>query len=308
MAWLPGVGLAATPMYGPYCKAIHGCSLANEWFTGQPVWNQCGSSSDSGYDWFAQGLHHYRFLTDANETVVHVETDGVLGMGALYCNQSLPSGQFNIVAWEGDLKYDTQAPTVSISLPQNNTNTAAANVSVTGSVSDSGSGIQSVTVNGHAASVQGGAYSVTLPLTIGLNAVTAVATDNAGHQTTSAQVTVFRYEDQKSASGSSNSSTGSGKSQNAVSNNSTQPSSTASPSPSGSPSKAASAAAAAAAPIKTLVKGVSTPAGTGLATVLGVIILLLVLDKFRIIEIKLFRHLYQRRLARVDKSDTGREK
>jgi hypothetical protein len=282
--------------------------MVNGWFTGQPVWNQCGSSSDSGYDWFAQGLHHYRFLTDANETVVHVETDGVLGMGALYCNQSLQTGQFTIVAWEGDLKYDTQPPAISISSPQNNTNTAASSVNVTGSVSDSGSGVQSVTVNGHSASVQGGAYSVTLPLAIGLNAVTAVSTDNAGHQTTSSQLTIFRYEDQKSASGSSPSSGGSTKSQNG-SNSGAQPSSSPSPSPGSSPSgKVAAAAAAANAPIQTLVKGVSTPAGTGLVSVLGVIILLLVLDKFRIIEIKLFRHLYLKRVAQADKTSDSPEK
>jgi flagellar capping protein FliD len=51
-----------------------------------------------------------------------------------------------------------------------------------------------VTINGKNATVTGNTFSVKIPLAVGINSLSAIATDIAGHQTTSSAVTVFRYE------------------------------------------------------------------------------------------------------------------
>jgi Ca2+-binding RTX toxin-like protein len=62
-------------------------------------------------------------------------------------------------------------------------------VTVSGTASDN-VGVVSVTVNGVAATLVDGAWSVQLPLTAGVNVLSAVARDGAGNETTSAPVSV----------------------------------------------------------------------------------------------------------------------
>lgn len=195
------------PMNGPYCEAIHGCTEVNGWYTGQLVWDQCASQQEAGYDWFSQGDHYYTYSTDNNQTVLRFSLDGVDQYGAEYCNPSSPSGQVTNVVWQGEIKYDTVPPTISTTSPSNNTNTGDSTIQVAGTVSTI-SGVQSVTVNGTPATVQGNSWSVTMPLTIGINSFVATATDVAGHQTPTSATTVFRYELPSSASPVSTGSSG----------------------------------------------------------------------------------------------------
>jgi hypothetical protein len=81
-----------------------------------------------------------------------------------------------------------QAPSVTISSPANGATETHSPVSVNGSAS-AGSGVKSVTVNGVAATVSGGTWSATLPLTRGHDKLTATVTSNAGN-TATASVTV----------------------------------------------------------------------------------------------------------------------
>jgi hypothetical protein len=72
------------------------------------------------------------------------------------------------------------APSIAITSPANGSGSATPNVTVAGTASGD-AGIESVTVNGQSASVNGsGAWSAPITLAPGANTVTAVATDNDG--------------------------------------------------------------------------------------------------------------------------------
>ena len=81
-----------------------------------------------------------------------------------------------------------QAPSVTISSPANGATETHSPVSVNGSAS-AGSGVKSVTVNGVTATVSGGNWAATLPLTRGHDKLTATMTSNGGN-TATASVTV----------------------------------------------------------------------------------------------------------------------
>ncbi len=79
---------------------------------------------------------------------------------------------------------DTTAPTITITSPANNSETFDPQITVSGTVVDEGAGatgIQSVVVNGVAATYDGGSnsWTATVNLNDGVNTITAVATDNA---------------------------------------------------------------------------------------------------------------------------------
>jgi len=88
---------------------------------------------------------------------------------------------------------DTTPPVVTITAPADGTQTTEASVLVTGTVSDA-SPIVSFTVNGAPATLApDGSFAVTVPLALGPQAITAEATDAAGHPG-SAFVSVTRGE------------------------------------------------------------------------------------------------------------------
>jgi len=74
---------------------------------------------------------------------------------------------------------DTLVPEVTITAPQAGT-TNAATVPVSGSALDV-SGIRSVTINGHAATIEGGSFSGSVDLVDGANAIDVAVTDVAGN-------------------------------------------------------------------------------------------------------------------------------
>jgi Glucodextranase, domain B len=71
------------------------------------------------------------------------------------------------------------APTVSITSPAGGSTTASSTVTVTG-IAMAATGVQSVTVNGVAATVSGGSFSATVPLTQGSNTLQATITTDTG--------------------------------------------------------------------------------------------------------------------------------
>lgn len=74
----------------------------------------------------------------------------------------------------------TYPPSVSIASPANGTAVSVPTVTLTGSATDTGA-IASVAVNGHPATLaSNGSWSVAVPLSLGANTLTAVATDQAG--------------------------------------------------------------------------------------------------------------------------------
>jgi Glucodextranase, domain B len=74
----------------------------------------------------------------------------------------------------------TYPPHVSIASPANGTAVSTPTVTLTGSASDAVA-VSSVAVNGHAATLaSNGSWSVSVPLNLGANTLTAVATDQAG--------------------------------------------------------------------------------------------------------------------------------
>jgi RHS repeat-associated protein len=94
---------------------------------------------------------------------------------------------------------DTQKPQLAINAPANGSSTFDAAVNVSGTASDSGqyqTGVRQVTVNGITASYDPATSqwnAPNVPVSLGPNTVTAVATDGAGNQST-AQITVTRQE------------------------------------------------------------------------------------------------------------------
>jgi Glucodextranase, domain B len=81
------------------------------------------------------------------------------------------------------------APAIAIASPTAGATVKASPLTVTGTAS-AGSGVNAVTVNGVTATLSGGTFSASVPLTRGANTVTATATTNAGGaQSTSETVT-----------------------------------------------------------------------------------------------------------------------
>lgn len=79
---------------------------------------------------------------------------------------------------------DTVPPEIAITSPTAGQMVSNAAFTVTGTVSDNRSGVSGVTVNGEAATVSGGTWSMALTLAEGVNAITAIGADAAGNTAT----------------------------------------------------------------------------------------------------------------------------
>lgn len=86
---------------------------------------------------------------------------------------------------------DTEPPVLSLLRPDTHLVVDAAALEVAGTALDSGSGVAGVTVAGEAAVLEGGAFSVSVPLEVGVNQITVTAADHAGW-TAGAALTVIR--------------------------------------------------------------------------------------------------------------------
>src|SRR5205814_7950640 len=79
------------------------------------------------------------------------------------------------------LRIDKTPPLINITSPANNSVSSASTLAVSGNASDALSGVASAFCNGTAALLQSGAFSCSVSLGPGLNAITVVATDIAGN-------------------------------------------------------------------------------------------------------------------------------
>lgn len=86
---------------------------------------------------------------------------------------------------------DASPPKVVITSPADGFITVSDSIEVTGTASDAGGGISGVTVNGVVATLNGEAFTATVPLSSGQNTITATATDTVGN-TAQDTVTVAR--------------------------------------------------------------------------------------------------------------------
>ena len=82
------------------------------------------------------------------------------------------------------LNIDKTPPIVSVTSPANNATVASASLQLAGSVTDALSGVATVSCNGIAAVVQGGALTCSVTLVTGPNSLTVTATDVAGNTST----------------------------------------------------------------------------------------------------------------------------
>jgi len=194
----------AYAVVGQLKSGPHG-SIVNGWYTSQPTFivdsvpgcptGPSGKLTVGSYK--GEGLHHItlRAYLNYHPTIQQIDDKDGSGIGTVLweCNAVNTQAGYDQpdLLWEGDLKWDGTPPTISISSPSNNSNTANSTIQVNGSVGDTTSGVWSVIVNGVGASVSGNTYSTNIPVTQGLNTITATAKDYAGH-TSQSQVVINR--------------------------------------------------------------------------------------------------------------------
>jgi PGF-pre-PGF domain-containing protein len=139
----------------------------------------------------------YQVGTIWNGTITTFSTNGTH-----FVNVSARDAAGNIV-WNNLTSYviDILNPTINITFPANGASTTASSITVTGYVNGTGS-TPSVKVNNITATIINDTYSVSVPLSIGSNTITATVTDAAGNTNTSS-ITVSRTTSGGSSGGSS---------------------------------------------------------------------------------------------------------
>lgn len=180
-------------------------TLVNGWYSTRPTLRVdtlpgCPSGPSGNIDMLIyneEGQHHITLRSHLNgypriyrddDTHGHETTNEVFSCPAV----STPyTGADPVVFWQGDIKWDATAPTISLSAPSNNSNTESSSVTVTGIANDGTSGVWTVMVNGVSASLSGANFSANVPVSLGLNTLTAIVKDYAGN-TSQAQVVVNR--------------------------------------------------------------------------------------------------------------------
>lgn len=109
-------------------------------------------------------------------------TSFTLAEGSNVITVSATDAASNVTSIVRQVTKDTQAPALTVSSPVDQTTTGEASITVSGTVSDATA--VTVAANGVALSVLGnGNFSGSVPLTVGENTITTVATDAAGNTT-----------------------------------------------------------------------------------------------------------------------------
>ncbi len=317
--FVPATALAASG------KVISGPSGpgANGWFSAMPTYTvdtipgcPSGPRTFTVGSWGGEGTHHITFRSYDNNhpTIDQLDDHNGTGTNAAtwICTASdgpAYSGD-PVIFYEGDIKWDGTAPTISISSPATNTNIDSGSVQVSGNVSDATSGIWKVVINGTGATVSGGSFSASVPVNNGLNTLTATVYDYAGN-TSKAQVVVNRVTSCggtcSASSGSTSNTSGSSSSSSQAQNSSNTPATTQQVTDAKS-SENATKAEENKDSTPTMVKGVVQNGGIGLATILAFVVILLLLDKFRIIEIKAFSNITNKINKNKSKTTTPKKK
>lgn len=198
---LPGAASAAA---GHIVSGPSG-HITNGWYNSQPTITvdttpACpdGTHTFSIGGYKGEGLHHItvRAYLSTHPSMDYLDgKDGVETNAATWSCTSLSSsydGNDPIIVWQGDIRWDSTAPQISITSPATNSNSTDGMLKVSGKVFDSTSGVDSVTVNGIAATVNGNSFTATIPLSMGLNTVLATARDVAGNSQKSNSVIINR--------------------------------------------------------------------------------------------------------------------
>jgi hypothetical protein len=171
-------------------------------------------------------------------------------------------------------------------------------LNVAGTVSDSTSGVGKVVVNGVVASITGNAFSVSIPLSMGLNSITAEATDLAGNTSKSNEIVTNRLN--SSEGGIANPQTPRSKEPASNAAGSTNTSSLVDDTESAESKQQDTKALNGG-----LVKSVAKAGGISLVAVLGVIVAVLLLDKYGIIEVRIAPKLTSAVSSRFKKANRG---
>ena len=179
------------------------------------------------YNFTQVGQHNYNFLTNTRGDIyVSIDSQSAQPVIAVCQNQTaMYPPDSGSVLWQGNVNLDNTNPSVSITSPTNNSNVSSNSVTVSGITNDTGSGIAKVLVNGQQASIAGSNFSITLPVSQGLNTISATAYDQVGHTSTSNSVVVYSSAPTPNSTGSSANSP-SGSSNAAASNKTNSPKST----------------------------------------------------------------------------------
>lgn len=270
------------------------------------------------------GSHSLRvfYAPDDPKPNLWISRDGVL-LGTM-CNQDSSYIGETVTVWEGHINFDAAPPQVEIDSKYNNSNTNETSITITGIAFDTDTNdgypigspgkqkcfstnrcsvLKAVSVNGVTASIKGEEFSAKIPLKKGLNMITATAIDNSGQSRKSSSITVFRSDEVENSEENTDD-----EPDKVV----TKPKETRMPDPvSVIPNSGQSQSDSLNNDIErnknddlnkveganernstqTIVKGVVQSGGIGIATILAFVIILLILDKFRIIEIKVFSNI-----------------
>ena len=296
---------------GPVCTTVNGWCTTHPLLTvktvgavclGYPQPSQQFQIDVAGWSWSGgadntppqaqAGKHYVQVLSDSNSDEF-LENDGKTITPNAACGST--TGTPSVVVWQGYIQWDETPPTVSIMSPSNNSNEDTSKITVTGAVSDDASGVASVAVNDVAATLGNGTYSAIINLQTGINTISIVAKDNAGHQASQSETVFLREipQDKPSASSQTHSDTQTvtQTSNPATASSSNTADTTTKLDTKSQDTKGSSMPSKPTDNLK-LVKTVATGTGVSLGTVLSIIIIMLVLDRLGVIEIKLFHNYY----------------
>ncbi|WP_291983732.1 Ig-like domain-containing protein [Luteitalea sp.] len=131
-------------------------------------------------------------VNGVNATVTgtsYTATLSSLAAGALTLTATVRDAQNRTGTATRNVTVDNTAPTLTLTSPANNSVTGTASATVAGTVTDASA--VTVTVNGTNVPVTSGAFSTSVPLVVGTNTITVVATDAAGNQSTQTRTVTY---------------------------------------------------------------------------------------------------------------------
>ena len=127
------------------------------------------TNSSTGCNWSATFPRNYTFTTAGNKILYSWAKDS--------------AGNISI-SLSASVTVDLTGPTLALSTLANGAITNNATLNVAGTVNDNGNGVKSVMVNGQAATITNGTFTIAITLVPGANSITTIATDNINNSTT----------------------------------------------------------------------------------------------------------------------------
>jgi Glucodextranase, domain B len=133
------------------------------------------------------------FITGLNSQTVTTSSATFTGLtsGTLYYYRATSTYNAASTPYSNTVSSTQDATTPLVAITTSSGSTTHSSLQVRGTASSAGSGLASVTVNGVTATLTSGTWSATVPLNLGTNTTTAMATSNAG-STATASITLMR--------------------------------------------------------------------------------------------------------------------